>query len=618
MFKIIDKLYNKKISSRGLAIFRILFSANLFFEALYIYKYRELYFDPIPFLEPSHIDFGLPLIIWMIVLVMLGLGLFTRIASILNYLFIIMLLSSLEYYEYHMDYAYSGVSFLMILFPMAKSFSLDNLWLKYKYSNTKQFFIPKEKVSVLYYFILIFVGVGIVYLDSIVAKINSDSWMNGLGLWLPASLPHVTINSFQGLLNQKYLILFLGYLTFAFELIFPFLFWAKKLRIPFAILGVGLHIGIFLVFPIPHFGLGVACIYLLLIPTNYWDKLFSWIQFKKPKLIFFYDDECPICVRTKITLKHFDFLNAVTFKSVQQFGFTHEAFSEIPKETLLYDIHSIDSKNTIRKGVSSYKRAFLYIPILLPLGILLHIPGISHIPERIYRYVASKRELKRCTEDTCGYTPPVFPTDIDDIKLLKNLEVKNLRIFGIKVLLLLVLFFQYNARFGFPITQKMIRNLTEENFKSAGESIIKTQGNLRTFSTYFFGITPHGVFIDGHFRNFNEFYSLKHNGKLLPFTNEFGQPTSFLRGGSWVNFTFRVNRVGIKDRKALEKGLVRYSSFWMHKEDIDNAEFEIVRKKIRVTFTWEKDVLQNNLSSPWEKVGKLTWDGNEAKFELDQ
>lgn len=617
MFKTIDRLYDKKISSKGLAIFRILFSINLLFEVLYIFKYRQLYYDSIPFIETSHTDYGLLLFIWMLILVMLTLGIFTRASSILNYSFILFFLSSTKYNEYHMDYAYSGISFLMILFPIAKSFSLDNLLLKYKYSNTKKLFVPKEKISVLYYFILIFVGVGIVYLDSIATKIHSDSWTNGLGLWLPASLPQITINSYQWILNQKYLILFLGYLTFAFEMIFPFIFWIKKLRIPLAIIGVSLHIGIFLVFPIPYFGLGIACIYLLLIPNIYWGKLLNFIQYKSPKLFIFYDRECPICVRNKITLKHFDFLNAIKFNSIQEYGFTQEGFPEISEENLLNN-HSTNLKMHLSKDVFLYKKAFLYIPIFIPLSILLYIPGISFIINKIYSWVVSKRYLKSFKEELSSYTTPVLPRETDTIKLLNSLDIKKLRIFGIKVLLLLVLFFQYNARFGFPITKKMIHNLTGENFKSIGENIIQTQSGLRNFSTYFFGITPHGVFIDGHFRSYTEYYSLKYNGILLPFTNKFGQPTSFLLGGSWVNFTFRVNKVGINDRKALEKGLVRYSSFWLQKEGINNPEFDIVRKKIKVSFTWEKDLLQNNLFSPWEKVGKLTWKDNKNKFELDQ
>ncbi|MFD2567797.1 DCC1-like thiol-disulfide oxidoreductase family protein [Pseudotenacibaculum haliotis] len=614
MFRFVNRLYAKKISSKGLAIFRILFSLNLFFEVLHIFKHKELYYDPIPFLERNYIDFGIPLVVWMCVLVFLIVGKYTRVSAILNYIFIVFFLSPHVYFEYHMDYAYAGIGFLMILFPIAQSYSLDNLGKRLKYSNTKQFYKPEDKVSVLYYYILIFLGIGIVYLDSIYAKVNSESWMNGLGLWMPASLPQVTLIAPHWLLNQKYLVLFLGYLTFVFEIIFPLFFWVKRLRILFAIIGVGLHIGIFLIFPIPYFGLGVTALYVLLLPNRYWEWVTQKLKFKQPKLVFFYDNECPLCARTKTIIQFFDFFGAVDFKSVQVYGFEHEALQDISKDKLLADMHTVDGKGTVRVGVDSYRKAFMYIPLFFVLGLLLYVPGIYHLAKRVYQYVAKNRELERCTEESCGYTPPNFPIASDDILLLKNLKVQDLRVFGLKFLLLVVVILQLNGRFG-PATVGKITNVSE----SFGKAIEPVQIATHGYATKLLGITPHGVFVDGHFQGQDYIHTLTYNGDMLPMIQENGQPGKYLRGGSWVNYVFRVDRpFGKSDSPDLEKGLIRYSAFWLHKNGLgtQNAEFDLIRKNVKVAFEWEKDRLKNNLAKPWKKIGKLVWKDNKASLIL--
>lgn len=257
-----DKLYDKKISASGLAVFRITFFLNLFFEVIHIFNYRQLYFDEIPFLITSSFDMTFPLLFWGIVLLFIVFGCFTRIMAIINYLFCFFVLSSFTDFEYHMHYVYVGISFLTIFLPVSRVLSIDALY------------VAKNKfVSVLYYYLPVLVGIGFVYFDSVFHKFTSNIWMNGLGVWYPASLPYITILGDQWLLNQKWMMLFLGYFTLFFEAIFIFVFWNKKIRLPFVIIGVCLHLGILLEFPIPYFALGVIAIYTLMIPVGFWDKI---------------------------------------------------------------------------------------------------------------------------------------------------------------------------------------------------------------------------------------------------------------------------------------------------------------------------------------------------------
>ena len=75
--------------------------------------------------------------------------------------------------------------------------------------------------------------------------------------------------------NQQVLMLTLGYATVVFEGLFAFLMWSRRWRWPLLIVGLGLHVGIIVMFPIPWFGLAVVALYSLMVPDGVWEQLRS-------------------------------------------------------------------------------------------------------------------------------------------------------------------------------------------------------------------------------------------------------------------------------------------------------------------------------------------------------
>lgn len=269
IWKIFKDLYNKKIDGRGLGIFRIAFTTVLLFEVFQLFYFRHLIFDVIPYIETYEIAVYPIFIFWIMAILFLLFGFFTKTATLVNYLLTVILLGTTSSYEYHMFYSYLTVSFLFIFLPVSKNFSLDRLILTKNTSNKPQ------KVSVLSYYLPVLVGIGFVYFDSVFFKLTSPLWMNGLGMWKPASMPQSVFINISPLLNLKYFMLTLGYLTFLFETIFIFTFWRKSWRVFLLTVGIGLHIGILICFPIPFFALGVSTFYLLMVPVKIWKVIFD-------------------------------------------------------------------------------------------------------------------------------------------------------------------------------------------------------------------------------------------------------------------------------------------------------------------------------------------------------
>ena len=223
--KIFKKIFNEKIDAIGLSVFRMFYIAVLFFEIKQLYTFRHIIYDKEPFEIIGEFDVTFLFKFWFIIVFLLFIGLFTRIATIINYIFSVLIFSSAITFEYHVFYAYVGINFLLIFMPISRVLSIDNLIQKIKYTSLGQPYKVDKKILKINYIVPVFVGIGLVYFDSIFHKFSSKMWMEGLGVWLPSSLPMVTWNDTSFLLNQKWLVLFLGYLVLVFETVFIFLFW---------------------------------------------------------------------------------------------------------------------------------------------------------------------------------------------------------------------------------------------------------------------------------------------------------------------------------------------------------------------------------------------------------
>ena len=611
LYSKIENLYNKKVSASGLALFRVFYGLVLLFEVVQLFYFRHLIFDKIPYFSPSEIDFSIPLFLWMASISCIILGLFTRFSSVINYLFSIVFLSTISSYEYHMFYAYMGVNFLLMFVNTYQVFSFDRLRVKLKYSNSRILYNPSRKASVLNYYILILVAIGFVYFDSIFFKLASPLWLKGLGVWLPASLPHFTHINTSILLNLKWLILFLGYLTFVFETTFIFTFYKNKWRLPLQIVGIGLHLGILICFPIPWFALGVMSIYILMIPHKYISRIRQLFNFNH-QITFYYDEECPLCIRAKIIISHLDFFNIVAFKGVQTYGFNEIKFKNISREELLDNIYSITKNGEILVGVNAYRFILLRIPLLFLVGLVMYIPPFSIVARSVYSRIALNRNTERCSEDNCGYAPPNIPQEVDGIKIFKSFSVKDLKIRAISLSVIILLFFQLNVTYHSLLINNIKESIgfSETNF--AAKANIPSKA-IYKLSSIFFGITSHAVFMDAHMNDYNHIVAVQvllPNGdkQFIPLIDENGHPGYYNYSFNWVKYTFRVNSPNI-DHSLLSSGLRDFSAFWLHKNNLENydVKFNILVKKVDSPKKWTHDFLNIQIKKPWIDAGYIIW-----------
>lgn len=266
---IVNRGFEKKIDAIGLDLFRITYHIVLLCEIVTLFQLRHLVYDAIPFIYPSDMGISFMLITWMVIVCFLILGLFTKPMLIANYVMVLCMVASLHQMEYHMFYVYTGLGLLQIFMPMGHTLSLDN-WIKRRFQGGLP--LGWQKVGVIYYYIPLLFGIAFVYADSMFYKLESHNWMSGLGMWIPAVVLPAGIRDWYWLLDNEFLMKTLGYTTVIFEGVYLFLMFTKWARIPLMVIAMGLHLGIWLFFPIPWFGLGVCGLLLLMMPVGVWRK----------------------------------------------------------------------------------------------------------------------------------------------------------------------------------------------------------------------------------------------------------------------------------------------------------------------------------------------------------
>jgi hypothetical protein len=80
-----------------------------------------------------------------------------------------------------------------------------------------------------------------------ISKVHSDAWYNGIATYYILSLERFKGTTFNELLVRNgWFVLISSYFTIIFELYFPVLVWIKKFRVPLMVMGIALHMGIYI------------------------------------------------------------------------------------------------------------------------------------------------------------------------------------------------------------------------------------------------------------------------------------------------------------------------------------------------------------------------------------
>lgn len=108
--------------------------------------------------------------------------------------------------------------------------------------------------------------------------------------------------------------------------------------------------------------------------------------------IVLYDGDCPLCTFQKQMLTWLDWFNVVSFVSIAD-AQTKGLAPSISRENLLEAIHCLAVDGKIHRGARCIRFVGFRMPLLVPLSLVLSIPGVIWIAEIFYQWISRNRHL---------------------------------------------------------------------------------------------------------------------------------------------------------------------------------------------------------------------------------
>lgn len=622
----IHALYLLRAPATGIGLFRLLFGLITLQEVLFLIYFNHLIFDPIPFMDVEFPLITFFLWVWALVAFCVMIGYRCQSFIIANYLFWLVFVNFTPMqrdFDGGFDLFMIGANLFLIFMPLDKAFSIDSLRKKLASPFIHYDQYQPAAVSRLTYYLPVLIGLGFLYFDSDIHKMFAQHWRNGLGPWLPSSMPYyISVIDMSWLLNIEILQKIIGYTIIVFQFTFLLFFHKRSLRPIYFLIGISLHLGITLSFNIYPFGLGMVAFYTLVMPFSWYRRIGAWLKKTSPCLTVFYDQQCPLCSRTVLFLNHFDVFGAIDFKPAQVFARDYPALNEIDDKTLLTDLYALDKRNRIYAGIDSYAQIFVAMGYTALLGWIMKLPLIHAYCQRRYRQIADNRLRLTCDQTCAPEGDTTFSVTLYDKIFEPDSAIqqrRNARKIA-KVFLVFILF-QLNCsiHYGFLYRFKV------DTRQSAISSTLTDMSNaLLMFSHSFLGITPHALYVHDHFEGYNHLIAITYQGKdgvehWLPFIDQQGRilaPNWGRVHSMWANIAVTPNI----DEIRLKKFIMKVSAFWGRKLglSLDDTQFNIKMKKIKAPSSWELDLRKANLSGIWQTIGSAEWRGNQITVNLPE
>jgi predicted DCC family thiol-disulfide oxidoreductase YuxK len=619
-------LLQQQVPASGIGIFRALYGLVTLQEVIFLFYFRHLIFDPVPYQDVEFPGIPMFLLLWGVIASFVIVGYryqFSVIANYISWIVFINFTPMQRDFDGGFDTFMVGLGFFLLFMPGDRAFSIDNL--RYKLSKPFKHYsqYPFPRVSMLAYRLPVVICLGFLYLDSDVHKLWAEHWRNGLGTWLPATQPYyVSALDMSPVLNTEWLVKTIGYSIMLFQATFLFCFARPGLNIMYWLFGIGLHLGITLTLNIYPFGVGMLICYTLLVPVHWWEILANKLRARNSELTVFYDRDCPLCNRTVLTLNHFDIFGYIDFKNAQDHAGQFPDVAAIGMDTLLTDLFALDKKGRIVSGVETYRQILLKMGYLAPFGIMLGMPFIRQTAERTYRAIADNRlrvecgahcEVEATLVNTTWYT-----------RIFEQLAARKPKAVARKVakICIALAMSQTISTLHYGVFYRLPYDFDK---LSISTPLSQASNSLLLVSATFFGITPHALYLHDHFQGYDRILALTYidseNGTehWLPFVNEQGRllaPNWGRVHSMWANIAVTPTI----DNLRVHKFIMKVTAFWGHKLglNLDKTEFRIKMKKIAAPTDWVADQLHKNLSGQWVTVGAAQWAAGEIKFKLPE
>jgi len=120
-----------------------------------------------------------------------------------------------------------------------------------------------------------------------------------------------------------------------------------------------------------------------------------------------YDDQCPMCTFQMKVLTWLDWFNVLRLIPIAH-PEARRAAPALSREALLEAIHCVTPDGRLYRGARCLRFVGMRLPLFVPVSLVLWVPGVIQVAERIYQWVSRNRHLLSrlfgC-KDACAIMP---------------------------------------------------------------------------------------------------------------------------------------------------------------------------------------------------------------------
>lgn len=123
-----------------------------------------------------------------------------------------------------------------------------------------------------------------------------------------------------------------------------------------------------------------------------------------------YDGHCVICTSSRRFVRALDWFNRVEFLDLHDTDVVHARYPQLDFAALMGEMHVVEPGHAPRAGYAAIRRMLRELPLGLPLWVILLLPGMNWLGNRVYRFVARHRyminrwfgvEVPECVDGVC-------------------------------------------------------------------------------------------------------------------------------------------------------------------------------------------------------------------------
>lgn len=219
----------------------------------------------------------------LLVLLLFTLGVATPVTSVAALVITISNSHRAPLANYGLDQILSMLTLYLTIAGAGGAFSVDRFlisWWKRKFSNNQSssqvsFWVGPKTSRACLGLRLIQVHYCIIYFFAGTSKLQGETWWTGEAMWLSLANREYQSWDMTWLAYHPRLTEFLTHLTILWEISFAYLVWYRSIRLPYLLLGAGMHMGIVLFLGMPTFGLIMIYGYLAFLPAEWFTR--AWL-----------------------------------------------------------------------------------------------------------------------------------------------------------------------------------------------------------------------------------------------------------------------------------------------------------------------------------------------------